>query len=372
MIGSRFQTALIALAVLLLLAACGGQAGTQTASPSPAPESPAAESPAAESPTAEESPAAESPAAGGELVVYSGRNEELVGPLIERFREETGINVRVNYGDTAELAVTILEEGRNSPADVFFAQDAGALGALQEEDRLQELPDSLLERVDERFRSDDGEWVGVSGRARTVVYNTGALSESDLPESIMSFTDPQWKGRLGWAPTNASFQSFVTALRQLEGEERAREWLEGVLANEPKVYDRNTAIVNAVGAGEIDAGFVNHYYLQRTLAEQGESFPARNYFFRNGDPGALVNVAGAGILDTARNQTAAEQFIAFLLSDESQQFFAEQTYEYPLVDGVDADPGLPSLDELQTPDIDLSDLEDLEGTLQLLQELGIL
>ncbi len=314
---------------------------------------------------------ATSAASGGELTIYSGRNEELVGKLIEQYQEETGTRVNVRYGDSAELAQTIREEA-NSPADVFFAQDAGSLGALAAEDRLQKLPDSILNRVDERFRSPEGEWVGVSGRARVVVYNTRTLTETDLPGTIFGFTDPTWKGRLGWAPTNGSFQAFVTALRVLEGEDRARQWLEGIKANEPKVYENNTAIVKAVGAGEIDAGFVNHYYLFRELKEQGESFAARNYYLKNGDPGALINVAGAGILKSTQRQAAAEQFVAFLLSDAAQQYFADQTYEYPLVASVPPNQALPPLDEIQTPKLDLSRLEDLQGTLQLLQELGIL
>jgi iron(III) transport system substrate-binding protein len=316
---------------------------------------------------------AEATAAGaGELTVYSGRNEELISALVEQFQNESGIDVEVRYGDTAELAATILEEGANSPADVFFAQDAGALGALAAQDRLQKLPDSILQRVEERFRSPEGEWVGTSGRARVVVYNTATLTETDLPETIFGFTDPKWKGRLGWAPTNGSFQAFVTALRVLQGEEKAREWLEGVKANEPKVYDNNTAIVQAAASGEIDAGFVNHYYLVRQLQENGEGFAARNYYLKNGDPGALVNVAGAGILTGAKNQAAAEQFVTFLVGDAAQQYFADKPFEYPLVTSVEPNAALPPLSEIQTPQIDLSQLEDLQGTLRLLQDLGIL
>ena len=310
--------------------------------------------------------------AGANLVVYSGRNEELVGPLIERFEQSSGIEVAVRYGDTAELASTILDEGANSPADVFFSQDAGALGALAQADVLAPLDASVLDRVDARFRSSEGLWVGVSGRARTVVYNTEALQPSDLPTSIRGFTDPRWKGKIGWAPTNASFQAFVTALRRLDGEEQARAWLEAVQANEPKVYKNNTSVVEAVAAGEVEVGFVNHYYLMRLLAEKGESYGARNHFFGAGDPGSLVNVAGAGILRTSEATAAAQQFLTFLLNEESQQYFSSETYEYPLVAGVGANPGLPAIADLQTPELDLSNLEDLEGTLELLQEVGIL
>src|ERR671917_1134227 len=295
----------------------------------------------------------------GSLVVYSGRNEELVGPIIERFEEESRIDVEVRYGDTAELAATILEEGENSPADVFFAQDAGALGAVADEEILRELPGEASEQVEERFRDPDGRWVGVSGRARVVAYNREALSEGDLPASILGFTDPEWQGRIGWAPTNGSFQAFVTALRVIEGEEVAREWLEGVQANQPREYDNNLPILEGVASGEIEVGFVNHYYLFRKLEDEGEGFGARNYYPQNGDPGALVNVAGIGILNTTDNSEEAEAFLDFLLSEEAQQYFADETYEYPLVEGVPINEELTPLSEIETPNIDLGDLDDL-------------
>ncbi|PLS77459.1 MAG: iron ABC transporter substrate-binding protein [Chloroflexi bacterium] len=364
MLHATIRRALPALMMVGLLAACGapatnGGAGTASAGASSAAGATTAGS-------------ANTAGTGGELTIYSGRNENLVGPLLEQYEQETGTQLNVKYGDTAELAATILEEGANSPADVFLAQDAGALGALADEDRLQALPDAILNKVDARFRSPEGEWVGVSGRARVVVYDSQTITETDLPDTIFGFTDPKWKGKLGWVPTNGSFQAFVTALRVLEGEERAREWLEGIKANEPKVYDNNTAVVQAVGAGEIQAGFVNHYYLLRQLKERGNSFGARNYYLKNGDPGALVNVAGTGILSTAKHKPAAEQFVQFLLSDVAQRYFAEQTYEYPVVPSIPLDPELPALDEIQSPQLDLSKINDLKGTLQLLQDLGIL
>jgi len=306
------------------------------------------------------------------ITVYSGRSEELVGPIIERFESETGIQADVRYGDTAELAGLLLEEGANTPADVYFAQDAGALGAVAAAGMLEVLPAELLNRVAAELRSPDGEWVGISGRARVVAYDTRELTPAQLPDSIHGFTDPAWRGRLGWAPTNGSFQAFVTAMRVLEGEDVARQWLEGIEANEPRVYEGNTQIVQAVADGEIDAGFVNHYYLFRFLAEQGDSFPVRNHFVSGADSGALVNVAGAGVLGAADADASARRFIEFLLSDESQRYFADETFEYPLVAGVDGPEGAPPLDQIQTPDIDLSDLSDLQATLALLAETGVL
>jgi iron(III) transport system substrate-binding protein len=306
------------------------------------------------------------------LTIYSGRNESLVGPLIEQFEQETGLNVEVRYGKSTEMAATILEEGANSPADIYYGQDAGALGVLAKNDRFLPLSRDILNRVEPRFRSPTGLWIGTSGRARTVVYNTARLTEVELPDDLFGFCAPEWKGRLGWAPTNGSFQAFVTALRVSEGEARAREWLSCIQANEPAVYPKNTPIVEAVGKGEIEAGFVNHYYLFRFLKED-PNFQARNYYPRAGGIGAMINVAGVGIVNTTGNSETAEAFIKFLLSESSQQYFNSQTNEYPLsADNILLNPLLMPLNQILTPDIDLSDLDDLDGTLQLLQDLGIL
>ena len=307
-----------------------------------------------------------------ELTVYSGRNENLVGPLLERYQEVSGVTVNVRYGGTAELAATIMEEGQNSPADVFFGQDAGALGALSLAGRFTQLPAEILDRVDPRFQSGRGDWVGASGRARVFVYNTEMVSMDELPNDIWELTEPQWKGKIGWAPTNGSFQAFVTAVRVLEGEDRAREWLEAMIANDVQVYAKNTPIVEATGRGEVVLGLVNHYYLYRFLKED-PGFQAKNHHPAAGDAGAMINVAGAAVLDTAKDRAAAEAFVAFLLSDEAQTYFSEQTNEYPLVVGIPttAD-GLLPLADVNTPDIDLTDIDDLQGTLELLQEVNAL
>ena len=325
-------------------------------------------------PTAQEASiilGAQVPFLSGDLTIYSGRSESLVGPLIEQFEQESGLNVEVRYGDTAEMAATILEEGANSPADIYYGQDAGALGALAKAGRLAPIPEDSLSLVEPRFRSPEGLWIGTSGRARTVIYNTDLLTEADLPDDIFGFCAPEWQGRLGWAPTNGSFQAFVTALRVTEGEERAGEWLACIQANEVNVFSGNTAIVEAVGSSEITAGFVNHYYLFQYLAENPD-FPARNYHPRAGDTSAMTNVAGVGIVDTTDNREAAEAFVAFLLRESSQQYFNTETNEYPLAADISLNPLLIPLSTIDTPDIDLSDLDDLEGTLQLLQDLGIL
>ncbi|WP_141326759.1 iron ABC transporter substrate-binding protein [Myxococcus sp. AB025B] len=305
------------------------------------------------------------------LTVYSGRNEKLVGPLLKKFTEKTGIEVKVRYGETPQLAATLLEEGDKTPADVFFAQDAGALGALSNAGRLQALPKATLDKVDARFRSPTGQWVGVSGRARVVAYNTQKVKAADLPDSILGYTDAKWKGRLGWAPTNASFQAFVTALRLLKGEDAAKQWLQGIQANGARVYKNNAAIIEALGRGEIDAGFVNHYYLY-AAKKNNAALPVANDFSAPGDPGALVNVAGVAILKGSKKVDAARKFSAWLLENDAQAYFSQQTHEYPLVAGVKTAQDLPALSKVGSPDLDLSKLDDLRGTVKLLQDTGVL
>ena len=309
-------------------------------------------------------------AASGPITVYSGREEELVAPLFEKFTEATGIDVEVRYGDSAELAATIAEEGDNSPADVFFAQDPGSLGAVDEQ--LEELPDETLDRVAERFRDADGRWVGTSGRTRVLVYNTARLEESELPTSVLELTDPKWKGRVGIAPTNASFQAFVTAMRLSLGDERTREWLEGLKANGAKTYEKNLPIVEAVAAGEVDVGLVNHYYLALVKEEQPNA-PVANHLFEAGDPGTLVSVAGAGVLASTDQRDDAEAFVEFLLSDDAQRFYVDEAEEneYPLVAGVEPPAGLVPLEEIEGPDVELTAFgAELESTVELLRETG--
>lgn len=302
------------------------------------------------------------------LTIYSGRSESLIGPIIEQFEQDTGIETEVRYGKTAGLALAILEEGQNSPADIYFAQDAGALGALSKEGRLLAIPAQVLQGVDDAFKSPDGEWVGITGRARVVDYNTDLVDKSELPKSIWGFVEPEWKGKIGWAPPNGSFQSFVTALRVMEGDDRAREWLLGIMANEPIAYSGNTPTVEGIARGEVHVGFVNNYYLQRFLAEDPE-FPVAHHY-TNGDAGSMINVAGVGIVDTTQDQDLAEQFIEYMLSDKAQNFFATTTYEYPLAGDVDVVGPQSPLENINIPDIDLSDLDDLEGTLDLLRDIN--
>lgn len=307
---------------------------------------------------------------GGNLTIYSGRNEALVGGLVDRISEATGIELEVRYGGTAELAAQILEEGDNSPAGLFLSQDAGALGALAKNDRFTTLPDDILGAVDDTFRDSDGRWVGVSGRARVIVYQPDLVDEGELPESIIDLPE-SGIGPIGVAPSNASFQTFVTALRLTEGEDAARAWLESLQASDMIIYEGNGPIVDAVANGEAAVGLVNHYYLYEKM-EENPDITARNHYFTNGDIGGLINIAGVGVLAGSGQEEQAEAVARYFLSEEAQAYFAEETHEYPLASGVSPVDDLPPLDEYNAPDVNLNDLDDLEGTLTLLTELGLI
>ena len=304
------------------------------------------------------------------LTIYSGRRESLVGPIIERYREESGVRVEVKYASSPQLAATLLEEGEASPADLFFAQEPASLGAVA--GLLGPLPESILGRVPEWARSTDGRWVGTSGRARVVVYNTDALTEAELPDDLWGFTAPEWRGRVGWAPTSSSSQAMVTGMRALWGEERTREWLHGLRSNDVRDYANNTTATAATAAGEVDAAFVNHYYLHQLQAQQQGDVAAANYHPRSEGPGALVMVAGAGVLASAGNREGALDFLAYLLSIEGQEYFAQEVYEYPLAGDVEAAGALTPLSAIRRPGVSMEALADLEGTQRLMREAGIL
>jgi iron(III) transport system substrate-binding protein len=301
------------------------------------------------------------------LTIYSGRNEELIAPLLDIFTQETGIQVSVRYGDSAELAAQILEEGDNRQADVFFSQDAGALGALSAAGLLQDLGSDLTSKVPAEFRADDNTWVGISGRARVFSYSPERVTT--LPTSVLDLMDPSWKGRIGIAPTNASFQAFVTGLRVLKGEQVATDFLAAMKTN-AVIFDKNSAILEAVEAGQIDAGLINHYYWYERAAEVGtDKMTSEIAWFTDGDPGNLINVAGVGLLT---DKSSARTFAEWLLGETAQKFFVNNTFEYALIPGIPAAANLPELLDIKSPAIDLSDLATLSETLELITEAGLI
>lgn len=306
-----------------------------------------------------------------ELTIYSGRGEALVGPIIKQFEADTGVKVKVRYAGTSEIAALLNEEGDKSPADVFWAQDGGALGAVAP--LFADLPAEVNGGVLPVFRNVNNKWVPTSGRSRVLVYSTERVKEADLPASVKDLTDPKYKGRVAFAPTNGSFQAFVTAFRVAEGEAAAKAWLEGMVANEARVYKNNGAQIEAIANGEVDFGLVNNYYLGRYLANDAK-YPVRQANFGKDDIGNLVNVAGAGIVAASDNKEDARKFLDYLLSAHAQQYITTQGNEYPVIEGVIENPTLVPLKTLLdvAPSIDIDRISDLEGTLKLLREVELL
>ena len=310
---------------------------------------------------------ADLPALEGELTVYSGRGEFLVGELVGSIDDlYDDLDLTVRYGGSTDLVNQIVNEGEGSPADVFYSVNAGALGALADEGRTQALPADVTETVREEFRTE--QWVGTSGRARTVPYNTETFSETDLPDDIMAYPE-EFDGDLGWAPSYGSAQAFVTAMRILEGEDATREWLEAMVERGAATYPDEFRTCQEIADGEIDAAFTNHYYIQRVLDGNPEAPIATA--FTEGDAGAVFNVAGAAVVDTASDADLASNFVRHLLSAEAQDYFARSTFEYPLIPEVEPIGDLPTIDELDVPDIDLSELSNLEPTIDLMREAGV-
>jgi len=308
------------------------------------------------------------------LTVYSGRNEQLIAPLLAQFTAETGVAVQVVYGDTAAIANQILEEGANSPADVYIAQDAGALGALAKAGALSVLPSDITERVPADFQSADGYWVGLSARARVLVYNPAQVEALGLalPTSLLDLTKPEYSGLVGWAPANASFQSNVTAMRLLLGEDITAQWLADMVANGAVSFgSSNTNLNLAVANGEVVFGITNHYYMHN-LKKETPDLNLEQATFAAGDAGSLVNIAGAGVLNTSDQKGLAQRLVLYLLGNSAQTYFTQNTSEYPMVDGVETNPALIPLENFGLPALNLSDLDDLAGTLALIEASGAL
>jgi iron(III) transport system substrate-binding protein len=255
---------------------------------------------------------------------------------------------------------------------VFLSQDAGALGALSGVDLLAELPDDITDAIPEDFTSSDDDWVGITGRARVIAYDSQNLAAADVPSSVMELISPEWNGRVGFPPGNASFQSFVTALREIKGEAAAEQWVEAMAANAPVITEKNSATLELVNSGQLDLGLINHYYWYQSASELGAGNMRAQLKFLPGDAGGIVNVTGAGVLAGSSGNSDALTFLRYLISPTAQQYFVDQTFEYPLLPGIQAPAGLPTLASLANSEFDLNDLESLSQTQSLLAKHGLL
>lgn len=306
------------------------------------------------------------------ITLYSGRIPAAIGPAVDSYEKRANRDVQVRFAETADLAATLVEEGDASPADVFFAQEPGAIAAVAEAGLLTELPADILELVPPRFRDPAGRWVGVTGRARVIAYNGDVLERSQLPRSPFGLVAPRWRERVGWSPASSSMQEYVTALRARYGDQRTREWLEAMVAGGAVAYPNNVAIRDAIAGGEIDVGLINHYYVAQAVAAEGPGYPVDAYF-PPGGLGSLMLLTSVGVLESSERKEEAFDFVRSLLSADSQAFFTGSSKEYPLARGAEPDPSLSvPVDEIPISGADLVDLTEIQATVELMQESGAL
>jgi len=305
------------------------------------------------------------------ITLYAGRIPASVGGAVDQYEAKVDRNVEARFAASPDLASALIEEGENSPADVFFAQDSSALEAVSERGLLAKLPRDILDEVPAKFRDPQGTWVGVSGRARVIAYNED-IPKSDLPDSPLDLAKPEWRGRVGWSPVTESMQAYVTALRLAYGDERTREWLEAMEENDVQEYPNNVAIRDAIAGGEIDVGLLNHYYVAQAIAAEGEDYPVKVHFPPD-DFGSLVLVTAIGVLDSSEKKDEAFDFVREMLTPEAQEFFTASSKEYPLAGGVERDPSLTvPLEDIPAPSGELTDLEEIQQTIELMRETGAL
>jgi iron(III) transport system substrate-binding protein len=313
------------------------------------------------------------PAPRGTLTLYSGQHGEPTREIVAAFADATGITVQFRAGEDAELANQVIAEGDASPADVIYTENSPALVLLSDQGRLAKIDPETLARVPSRYNSPLGDWVGVAARATVLVYNPALLTEAALPGSILDLAKPEWQGKIGIAPAETDFQPLVSAVILLEGEDAARVWAEG-LARNAETYRGNTPILRAVDSGELAAGIINHYYWFRLAHEVGQDqMHSKLYYFGHEDPGALVNVSGAGALASSKNPDLAQEFLTFLVSQRGQETLVQSgDFEYPLASGVDAAPELKPFDELNPPPLTIAALGDGRAAIELLEDVGLL
>jgi len=308
------------------------------------------------------------------LTLYNAQHEQVVGMLTAMFTKETGIKVQVHTGEGPDIASQILQEGADSPADVFFTENSPELILLDEKGLLAPVDPATLAKVPGKYSAADGDWLGVLARENVLDFNASMISEGALPVSLMDLAKPEWAGKVGIAPSDADFLPLVSAVIRTQGKAAALTWLNGLKAN-AKIYEDDESVVAAVARGDVAVGVVNNYYWARLETDLGpKKINSALYHFKHGDIGGLINISGAAVLKSSKNQAAAQRFLAFLVSHEAQVALGESEvdFEYPLAPGVAPNKLLTPFAMLQPPAISVSKLGDDQDAGALLQQAGLI
>jgi iron(III) transport system substrate-binding protein len=310
----------------------------------------------------------------GSITLYSGQHEQTVNGLVTAFEKQTGISVNVRSDDEDTLANLIAVQGTHSPADVFYTENSPPLEFLQEKGLLSPVDQATLSAATAKYNSPGGDWVGVSARVSVLIYNPSLIAKSQLPASVMQLADAKYKGKIALAAGETDFQPIVTSMLKTYGHAAALSWLEGLKSNVPD----NETLVNDVNRGQVAFGIINEYYWYRLQAEIGASaMHSQIAYFAPHDPGYVIDVSGAAVLKSSKNQAAAQKFLSFLVSKQGQEIIArasgnEQSYEYPLGSGVTTSAPETPFDQLQPNSITIADLGDGSAAIALLRQAGLL
>ncbi|MFZ5825162.1 MAG: extracellular solute-binding protein [Bacillota bacterium] len=338
----------LTVALSLLLSACGGAANRSEGASNPA------------------------KSASQELVIYSGRKENLIQPVVAAFEKQSGVKVVLKVGGATELANLVMEERSAPRADIYLSNDAGALEKLRMESVLEPYTSERLKAVPVDLKAPDNTWHAVTVRARVIMYNKDLVSESELPARLFELADPRWKDQVGMATgANESVIANVTALRITEGEQATERFLTDLKRNGVKIFKGHSDVRRAVGRGEIKLGWVNHYYYHAQLKEKEFNNVGVIYPDQSGQ-GVTVNIAGAAIVKGARNMANARAFMDFLLTPETQKLFAEVNDEMPVLPGVPVAPGVRPLGEFKRNPVKLGKFgAEWDKSVRLIDKIGL-
>ncbi len=294
--------------------------------------------------------------------------------LTAAFTQQTGIKVQVREGEGPDIASQILQEGADSPADIFFTENSPELNLLDEKGLLAPVDKTTLAQVPAKYSAADGDWLGVLARENVLAWNPSLIEKSALPASLLDLAKPEWKGKLGFAPSDSDFLPLVSAVIKQYGKPAALAWLDGLKDN-ATIYQDDEGAVAAVARGSVAVAIINNYYWYRLETDLGpQKIDSKVYHFKNGDIGGLVNISGAAVLKSSKHQAAAQQFLGFLVSRKAQELLGKSDidYEYPLAPGVPPNAKLTPFDALQPPAINVSQLGDDTQAGALLQQAGLI
>jgi iron(III) transport system substrate-binding protein len=326
------------------------------------------------------SPAAkDGPDAGQTITLYNGQHEQTANGLVTAFEKQTGITVKIQNDDEDTLANLIAVQGGHSPADVIYTENSPALEFLQSKGLLAPVDKSTLAQVPSQYSSPQGDWLGVSARVSVIIYNPSMISKSQLPTSVLQLANPEYKGKLAFAAGETDFQPIVTSVLKAYGQTATLSWLNGIKANAAShIVPDNETIADEVNRGVVAFGVINQYYWYRLAAEVGTSnMHSQLAYFAPHDPGYVIDVSGAAVIKSSKHLAAAEKFLAFLVSKQGQGIIArasgtEQSYEYPLANGVTTSASETPFDQLQPYPMTVAELGDGETAIALLRQVGLL